>query len=179
MEDRDLRARVLDYLKRHHTMTLATATGNQPWATTVFYASRGFSLYFLSNPTTSRHGQNLADNPHLSISITEDYPLKERDDWRKIKGIQLEGTATLLTTEAEIKLATETYVGKYPFVAPYLKSISAFPGVLALLEKASRRLKLLPDFSASLGNRFYRVTPSKVWFTDNETSFERRQEVNL
>jgi len=160
-------------------MTVATAGDNQPWATTVFYASDGFNLYCLSNPGTSRHGQNLTANPRLSISITEDYPLKKLDDWRHIKGIQLEGTASLLTTEEEINRATQTYVSKYPFVAPYLKSITAFPGVIAFLEKVSRSLKFIPNFSASLENQFYKVTPSRVWFVDNETSFERRQEVSF
>ena len=179
MNNEELRAKVLDYLSHHSTMTVATAGDNQPWATTVFYANDDFSLYFLSNPGTSRHGRNLTANPRLSISITEDYPLKKLDDWRHIKGIQLEGTASLLATEEEINRAVETYVSKYPFVAPYLKSITAFPGVVSFLEKASRSLKFIPDFSASLENRFYKVTPSRVWFVDNETSFEQRQEVSF
>lgn len=179
MRDKELRKKVLDYLERHNTMTLATTGDDRPWATTVFYASRGFILYFLSNPGTSQHGQNLAVNPRLGISITEDYPLKELDDWRRIKGIQLEATASLLTTEEEIIKAVETYVAKYPFTAPYLKGITTFPGVAAFLEKASRKLKFAPDFSASLGNRLYKVTPSRVWFVDNETSFEKRQEVSF
>lgn len=179
MENEALRATVLEYIERHRTMTLATALADQPWATTVFYASDGFKLYFLSNPLTSRHGRNLAANHRVAASITEDYPLAKLDDWRKIKGIQLEGTASLLTTEAELARAVETYVARYPFTAPFLKGIIAFPRVAAFLEKASRKLPFVPDFHASLENRFYALTPQRAWFVDNETAFEHRQEVSL
>lgn len=179
MNNEDLRSTVLEYLKSHHIMTLATTLDDRPWATTVYYASYGFNLYFLSNPLTSRHGQNLATNHRVSASITEDYPLEKLDDWRKINGVQLEGTANLVTTEPEIKLAVETYVARYPFTAAYLIGITTFPRVTSFLEKASRNLQFIPNLRASLENRFYQITPERVWFIDNETSFERRQEVNL
>jgi uncharacterized protein YhbP (UPF0306 family) len=160
-------------------MTLATTSDNQPWATPVFYANLGFRLYFISNPGTSRHGQNLVANHRVAAAITEDYPLETPGDWRKIKGIQLEGTARVITAEPELAQAVETYVARYPFTAPYLKGIFAFPRITAILEKASRRLKVVPDFSASLQNRFYALIPGRVWFVDNETSFEKRREVLL
>ena len=179
MSNETLRATVLEYIERHQTMTLATALDDRPWATPVFYASLGFKLYFLSSPRTSRHGKNLTANPMVSASITEDYPLKKMDDWRKIKGIQLEGAARILDKEAELAQAIEAYVTKYPFTAPYLKGVFAFPRVAAILEKASRALKIMPDFHASLENRFYELVAEKVWFVDNETSFEKRKEVNI
>lgn len=179
MEKEALRATVLEYLEHHQTMTLATTLDDQPWATTVFYASDGFKLYFLSNPLTSRHGQNLAANHRVAAAVTEDYPLAKLDDWRKIKGIQLEGTASLLTAEVELARAVETYVAKYPFTTPFLKGIIAFPRVAAFLEKASRKLPFVPDFHASLENRFFGLTPERAWLVDNETSFERRKEVGL
>jgi uncharacterized protein len=179
LSNETLRATVLEYIERHRTMTLATTLDNQPWATPVFYASLGFKLYFLSSPHTSRHGKNLSANPGVSASITEEYPLTKMDDWRKIKGVQLEGTARLLDTETGLAHAVEAYVAKYPFTAPYLKGMFAFPRIAAILEKASRTLKLTPDFHASLENRFYELVPERVLFVDNETSFEKRKEVSL
>lgn len=160
-------------------MTLATTLADRPWATPVFYASDDFKLYFLSNPISSRHSQNLDANHRVAAAVTEDYPLEKLDDWRKIKGVQLEGTARLLTAEDELAHAVEVYVNRYPFTAPYLRGIFAFPRIAAILEKASRKLKAIPEFSASLANRFYALVPEKVWFIDNETSFEHRQEVRL
>lgn len=179
LNDKALRATVLEYLKQHRTMTLATTTGDLAWATPVFYANEGFKLYFLSNPKTSRHGQNIAANHRVSASITEDYPLVKISDWRKIKGIQLEGMASQLAAEPELAQAIETYVAKYPFTAPYLKGMIAFPRATAILEKASRKLQITPDFHASLENRFYELVPERVWFVDNETSFEKREEVSV
>ena len=81
----DLKQQILDYLHTHNTMTLATCAGEVPWAATVFYASEELKLYFFSVPQ-SRHGQNLAANSRVAVTIQEDYK-----DWRRINGIQLEG----------------------------------------------------------------------------------------
>ena len=87
----DLKQQIVDYLKSHNTMTLATCAGDVPWAATVFFASDDLRLYFFSAPE-SRHCQNLAANGRVAVTVQEDY-----QDWRKIKGIQLEGRAELST----------------------------------------------------------------------------------
>ena len=40
----ELKGMVLDYLKTHNTMTLATTRDNRPWAASLFYANDGFTL---------------------------------------------------------------------------------------------------------------------------------------
>jgi len=175
-----LKETVLNYLKEHYTMTIATAKGESPWAATMFYANDGFTLYFLSDPTVAQHCKNIAGNPQVSVTIDEDYPLTKPDDWKKVRGIQMQGTAEVLTTEAEIAKATKVYVGKYPFVAPYLKLITApFPKIISFLERFTRSLPFIPDFSATSLVKFYKVIPSAVWFVDNEKSFEHRQPVEF
>jgi len=176
---RDLKQVVLDYLSAHNTMTVATVRDNVPWAATVFYANDGFTLYFISNPDVCVHGQNIACNPSVAITIYEDYPLTGLNDWRKVQGIQMEGVAKMLTTEEEIAQAVRIYAEKYSFTAPYLKSMFSFPQVVSVLNRLIRKLPLVPDFTASSANRFYKVTPQRVWFVDNEISFEKRQEVPL
>ena len=168
---------VLEYLNSHNTMTVATSHKNIPWAASVFYANDGFLLYFISNPNVCVHCQNIARNPCVALTIYEDYPLKGLDDWRRVKGIQMEGTAQMLTTEEEISRAVKVYVTKYPFTAPYLKAMFSFPRVVSFLNKLATKLEFVPDFTASSENRLYKVTPQRVWFVDNETSFEKRQEV--
>ncbi len=173
----ELRKTVLGYLDTHNTMTLATIRDNVPWAATVFYANDGFILYFISDPKVCWHSQNIAENPHVAVAVDEDYSLKNPDDWRKVKGVQLEGRAEIVSSETEIARAVETYVNKYPFVALYLKSIARFPRVVSFLERFAKKLPFVPDFSAVSENKFYKVVPTRVWFVDNEQSFERRQEV--
>lgn len=174
---KELKEVVLEYLSRHNTMTLATVGNNIPWAATIFYANKDFTLYFISNPNICLHCQNIATNARVSITIDEDYPLKSLNDWMKVKGIQMEGIAEMLTTEEQISQAVEVYVRKYPFVSAYLKSLISFPKVLSFLGKMAKKSKFIPDFVASSENKFYKVMPIRIWFVDNETSFERRQEV--
>lgn len=42
------RERVLDYLREHHVMTVATHGSEGPWAAAVFYVNDGFTLFCLS-----------------------------------------------------------------------------------------------------------------------------------
>src|SRR5712692_6269869 len=104
----ELKQQILDYMESHNTMTLGTCHGEAPWAATVFYASDGLRLYFFSAPDT-RHCQNLAANARVAVTIQEDYR-----DWRKIKGIQLEGTVALVDSMIEKAEAMAVYAGKYP-----------------------------------------------------------------
>src|SRR5690242_4185913 len=105
-----LKQTVLDYLKSHNTMTLATCAGDAPWAATVFFASDALRLYFFSAPD-ARHCQNLSANSRVAVTIQEDY-----HDWREIKGIQLEGRVTLVDGVLEKAKAMAIYARKYPDV---------------------------------------------------------------
>ena len=169
-----VKEQVLKYLKEHYTMTIATAEGETPWAASVFYANDGFTLYFLSDPE-SRHSENIAGNPVVAVTINEDY-----HDWRKIKGIQMEGKAELVTTEDQVARAVETYVNKYSFTAAYLKLISSpFPKIVGHLDKLLSRLPLVPGLPTTFTASFYKVIPTKVRFIDNEKSFSHHEEFLL
>lgn len=152
----DLKEQVLDYLKTHNTMSLATCTGEVPWAATVFYASDRLKLYFFSAPQ-SRHGQNLAANPRVAVTIQEDYK-----DWRQIKGIQLEGQALLVDSVLEKSKAMAVYALKYPDIIKLFTTPGS--GVF---------------YQAFLKVKFYRIVPEKVFFIDNSRGFGKRQELDL
>ena len=153
-----LKKRILDYLKDHNTVSLATEKDGIPHAATVFYASIGFKLYFLSSPT-SRHGENLSLNPKASATINEDY-----SDWLLIKGIQMEGRVECVGGIVENGRIAKAYVKKFPAVADFLFS--------------PRKLgRAIADKVAKV--RFYRLTPSKIYFIDNEIGFGQREELIL
>lgn len=169
-----LKETVLKYLREHYTMTIATADGKTPWAAAVFYVSDGFTLYFLSDPE-SRHSKNIAVNPGVAVTINEDY-----HDWRKIKGIQIEGKAELVVAEDEVARAVATYVDKYSFTAAYLKLMSSpFPKIVGYLDKLLSRLPFAPGLPATFTASFYKVTPTKVRFIDNEKSFSHHEEFTI
>ena len=173
-KDYKLKETVLKYLEEHCTMTIATARGDSPWAAALFYASDRFTLYFLSDPK-DRHSKNIAENPVVAITVNEDY-----HDWRKIKGIQMEGRAELVATEDETARAVTTYVNKYSFTAAYLKLVSSpFPRITGYLDKLLSKLPLVPGLPSTFSARFYKVTPVKVRFIDNEKSFSHHEEFTL
>jgi len=150
----ELKRQILDYMESHNTMTLATCRDDAPWAATVFYASEDLRLYFFSAPD-SRHCQNLAANGKVAVTIQEDY-----HDWRKIKGIQLEGRVAAVDSFVEKARAMAAYARKYPDVM----KVFANPASGAL-------------YQAFLKVRFYCVVPEKVFFIDNEQGFGKRREL--
>jgi uncharacterized protein YhbP (UPF0306 family) len=145
-----LRQQALAYLAQHHVMTLATDGPEGVWAAAVFYASDGFRLTFLSAGHT-RHAQNIQADPHVAATIQEDYA-----DWQAIKGIQLEGTVSLLeSTEREAAIAR--YQAKYSFLA------QAEPTI----RQAFKRVN------------WYLLVPERLYFIDNSKGFGQRDEVAL
>jgi uncharacterized protein YhbP (UPF0306 family) len=152
----ELKQRILDYLRTHNTMTLATTHTDLPWAATVFFASEDLHLYFFSAPD-SRHCQNLEVNPRVAVTIQEDY-----QDWRQIKGIQLEGRVALVDGIFEKAKAMTIYAAKYPEVIKLFTNPGS--GVF---------------YQAFLRVKFYRVTPEKVFFIDNAQGFGKRQELMI
>lgn len=156
MPEEELRQEILSYLQSHNTMTLATCAADIPWAATVFYASDGFRLYFFSAPD-SRHCQNLAGNPRVAITIQEDY-----HDWRKIKGIQLEGSVSLVDSILEKGKAMTIYGLKYPEV------------IKVFTDPANEIF-----YKAFLKVKFYCVFPEKIFYIDNEKGFGKRRELTL
>ena len=152
----DLKQQVIQYLRAHNTMTLATCAHEVPWAATVFYASEEWKLYFFSVPQ-SRHGQNLAANARVAVTIQEDYK-----DWRRIKGIQLEGKGLLLDSTLEKTKAMAVYARKYPEVIKLFTTPGS--GVF---------------YQAFLKVKFYCIVPDKMHFIDNEQGFGKRHELEL
>ena len=155
-------------------MTVATASGGTPWAAAVFYASDGFTLYFLSDPE-SRHSKEIAENPIIAATVNEDY-----HDWKKIKGVQMEGKAELVTTEEGMANAVGAYVDKYPFTTPYLKLMSTpFPTIAQRLDKLLSKLPFTPGLPKTFNVKFYKLTATRVRFIDNERGFAHHEEFTL
>lgn len=151
-----LKEQILQYLRSHNTMTLATCAGEAPWAATVFYASDDLQLYFFSSPE-ARHSVNLAANGRVAVTVQEDYK-----DWRAIQGIQLEGRVELVDGMIEKAKAMTVYARKYADVIRLFTDPAS-----GIYHKAFLKVK------------FYRVIPEKVFFIDNTQGFGKRQELEL
>jgi len=172
-----LRTRVAEYLKAHHTMTLATlgrppaagVSGAADWAAfsgpsgpfqppvphaaSVFYAvDDKLRLVFLSK-TSSLHGEHIGGRGPVAVTVTESY-----DDWEEIRGVQMWGEARLLTGAVKAG-ALALYVSRFPFVRDIIKR----PSMAELMR----------------GMGVYRVEPARVAFTDNLTGVFGREVLDL
>jgi uncharacterized protein YhbP (UPF0306 family) len=151
----ELRQRVGDYLRAHHTMTIATSppVGNAPHAASVFYAvDESLRLVFLSK-RASVHGSHIGEAAPVAITVTEDYA-----DWEMIQGVQLWGEAKLLTGGAKAG-ALVLYFKRFPFV----RDLASHPDLTELFRDIG----------------VYRVEPVRAAFTDNRTGVFGREVLEL
>jgi len=92
--------RIIEFIKKHHVLTMATSTSDGPWCANCFYAylNDEDTLIFTSDENT-RHMQEAVLNPNVAGSI-----VLETETIGKIQGIQFEGI--LLKPQ-------ESFLGKY------------------------------------------------------------------
>jgi general stress protein 26 len=84
-----LRSKILEVLRRHHTMTLATIRPDgYPQATTVNYIHDDLTLYFATDATSQKAG-NIKLNNKVSVAIAS-----EAQDFYKLRGLSMSGIAT-------------------------------------------------------------------------------------
>ncbi len=102
---------ILNYLRSHNTLTLASESNDAPFACSLFFANEGFMLYFVSDPKT-RHAENIKRNPRVAVTVHG-----EHGDWRGIQGVQLEGTCAEITDADESAHALRMYSTKFAFVS--------------------------------------------------------------
>jgi uncharacterized protein YhbP (UPF0306 family) len=152
MNDKDLlKSEICLYLSKHTTLSLATCYDNRPWATDLFYASDDrCQLYFVSGAST-RHSQNIEGNPQVSATIS-----RQCDDWRDIKGLQLDGVARVVA-ESDRDGVIDLYLTKFP--------------TLKTLHKASELFALLWK------SHFYCISPKWIRLVDNSKGFGHKDEL--
>ena len=156
MSDADAQARehMLAFIAAHNTLTLATEQDGRPWASSLFYANDGFTLYVVSDPET-QHAKNLKGNPRVAVTIAEDHR-----DWRAITGLQLEGTCEEIGHPVDAARALAVYATKFSFIGDLLRAPKALGSAMA---KA----------------RFHRINPHWVRLIDNTRGFGHKEEIHL
>ncbi len=105
-------SKIATFLKKHHVLTLATASGDQPWVANCFYAflEEEMSFVFTSGYET-RHIQEVLVNYKVAGNV-----VLETSIIGKIQGIQFSGM--LLKVEGEsLKIASSAYLKRFPFTA--------------------------------------------------------------
>ncbi len=141
----EIKLKISTYLQNHRKITLATVNpqGN-PVAHTVEYVPDGAAVYFATKKDT-RKAQNIKQNGNVAYTVDEDYK-----DWMKIQGIQMEGTASVVTGDEEVNRVFGLYIERFPFVA---------------------------DFPPNPDLIFIKVEPRVAYFLDYEKGFAHRDHV--
>ena len=133
-----MRKHVLDLMKRHKTMTIATVRGDgYPQATTVTYANDGLVIYFGCGRTAQKV-RNIKRSSKVSLTIDRDYR-----DWSEIKGLSMAANAHVLKDRTEIQHAMAVLAKKFPQWAQLsaedrrvIHFIKVVPKVISILDYA-------------------------------------------
>ena len=102
--------RIVDFIKEHHLLTLATSKENVPYCANVFYIydKNNTSLIFSSDIKT-RHAQEFSENSNVAGTIA-----LETKNVEKIQGVQLLGKITELEG-VELEKSSKQYLNVYPY----------------------------------------------------------------
>ena len=100
---------VLDFIKKHHVLTLATSINNNPWCANCFYVylENEDCFVFTTDPVT-KHGSDAIANPDVAGSV-----VLETSIIGKIQGLQFRGVMEVPEGEL-VEKAKIAYLKKFP-----------------------------------------------------------------
>jgi len=104
--------KITTFLRKHHVLTLATVSGDQPWVANCFYAFVEEQMAFIfTSGYETRHIQEVTQNNKVAGNV-----VLETSIIGKIQGIQFSGT--LIKAEGEaLDKASSAYLKRFPFAA--------------------------------------------------------------
>ena len=102
--------RIIDFIKAHHLLSLATTKDNIPYCANCFYVyDEKKNWLIFSSDSKTKHAQDFIANPNVAGSIA-----LETKEVSKIQGVQLLGTILELKDE-ELKIAKKQYLKAFPY----------------------------------------------------------------
>ncbi len=148
-----LKKLIEEYLKEAKLMQLATSVNNQPWICNVWFAAdKDLNIYWFSS-TTRRHSKEVIKNKKVAAAMALPHTPKDSP-----RGLQLQGTAKMLTAQKEIDKAISVYAGRI-FSRETIKDLMQNP---------------------QKPHKFYMIKPTQfVLFDSLNFGDEWRQEYNL
>lgn len=108
--------RFIDFISQHTYLTLATVSDKgMPMAHTVGYVSEGSIMYFLTHKAT-RKVQNILSNPTIA------YTVDEHSMEGTVRGVQMEGKASIVSECSERQKVISKLIEKYPPLSYFASS---------------------------------------------------------
>lgn len=101
--------RIIKFIRKHHVLTVATSSENEPWCANCFYVylEEENAIVFTTDLNT-RHGREFLKNHEVSGSI-----VLETTIIGKIRGIQFQGTVSEPEGEMTVT-AKNAYLRRFP-----------------------------------------------------------------
>ena len=102
--------RIIDFIKAHHLLSLATTKDNIPYCANCFYVyDEKKNWLIFSSESKTKHAQDYIVNPNVAGTIA-----LETKEVSKIQGVQLLGTILELKEE-ELKITKKQYLKAFPY----------------------------------------------------------------
>ena len=100
--------RIIDFIRRHHVLTLATSVEGEPYCASCFYAydKERNRIVFTSDDST-RHAQQMLENAKVAVGITLETRIVG-----KVQGVQICGVASRGNDEDK-----RLYIKRFPYAA--------------------------------------------------------------
>jgi uncharacterized protein len=125
--------RIVEFIKKHHVLTLATSNNNQPYCANCFYAYiEEKNAFVFTSDMDTKHIQDALQQNYVGGSV-----VLETSFVGKIQGIQFNGK--LYRPENEIlTIANNAYIKRFPFAA--LMNTSLWLLELSFIKMTDNRL---------------------------------------
>ncbi len=102
--------RIINFIKEHHVLTLATSENNKPYCANAFYAyDEDNNLLIFNSDTKTKHVQDFLSNSQVAASI-----VLETKTVGKIQGAQICGTV-LEPKDDLLKSVKKIYLKRFPY----------------------------------------------------------------
>lgn len=104
--------RIIDFIKEHHVLTLATSKNNKAYCAHCFYTYiEDENVFVFSSDMETKHARDAAENSYVAVSI-----VLETKTVGKIQGIQLTGKMYLPDKEF-LKKVKKAYLKAFPYAS--------------------------------------------------------------
>ena len=104
--------RIVDFINKHHVLTIATSNNNIPWCANCFYVyMEAENVFVFTTEDNTRHGKEFEINSTVAGSV-----VLETNIIGKIQGIQFLGKVSRPGDELH-KKARKAYLKKFPVAA--------------------------------------------------------------
>ncbi|MBI5538914.1 MAG: pyridoxamine 5'-phosphate oxidase family protein [Bacteroidia bacterium] len=133
MNDNLPEKRIVDFIKKHHVLTLATSSENEIWCANCFYAySEEDNCLIFTSDIETRHIKDALNNPFVAGSI-----VLETSVVGKIQGIQFQGILSKPKKE-DLDKVKKRYLYRFPVAT--LMETTLWSLELTLIKMTDNRL---------------------------------------